>query len=96
LESKGNNLQNLEKLEYLTKYVVTFQACRLAKYNHLVINMTIENATIDTTKKFMSSLINDVEALLKVSHVELIQTLSKFACKHKPLSFVTSSPLLQI
>jgi hypothetical protein len=60
----------------------------------LVVKMTIENATIGTTKKIMSSLINDVEAFLKVSHVELIQTLSKFACKQKPLSFVISFPLL--
>jgi hypothetical protein len=54
---------------------------RLAKYKSLVIKMTIKNATIDITKKIMSSLINDVEALLNVSHVELIQTLSKFAWK---------------
>jgi hypothetical protein len=67
---------------------------RLAKYKPLVVKMTIENATIGTTKKIMSSLINDVEAFLKVSHVELIQTLSKFACKQKPLSFVISFPLL--
>jgi hypothetical protein len=54
---------------------------RFAKYKPLVIKMTIENATIDITKKVMNSLINDVEALLNVSHVELIQPLSKFAWK---------------